>query len=74
MNETLFNRYTLIGTNMFTLPSGTPAGVYSYEVPINERIYVKKADIIAISTDSDPTRIDIPHDGCNSVCLFFCFS
>ena len=67
------NRYTLLGTNLFTLPSTSPAGYYTYEVPENERIVVKKGDIIAFNLDIESeTRIDIPHVGCSDhVCLLF---
>ena len=63
-------RYTLLGTNLFTLPPTSPAGVYTYEVPENERIFVKKGDIIAFNTDREAeyhNRINIPHVDCRDV-------
>ena len=64
-------RYTLLGTNMYTLPEGTPAGVYTLEVPENERIFVKKGDIIAINTGTSDNMMEIPHGSCDSVNHFF---
>ena len=57
---------------MYTLPGGSPAGIYSYEVPENDRIYVKKGDIIAYNTGAEDERVQIPNVMCeevSSLCL-----
>ena len=69
-------RYTLIGHNDYIQPAGSPAGVYTFNVPEDDQIQAQQGDIIGVTSGGDD-RLRIPeysYGVCQLIYLIFFYS